>query len=84
MEIGWPATIALLSAFGLLFASALTMVIRREEFELPLLFVAVTVQIGLHSLVDFSMQMPAVVFAYLFLAGLAFGGAARKGAVGAS
>ncbi len=80
MEIGWPATIALISAFGLLFVSAVTMSIRREEFELALLFVAATLQIGLHSLVDFSMQIPAVVFAYLFLAGLAFGSAARRGA----
>jgi O-antigen ligase len=78
MEIGWPATIALISAFGLLFAAAVSMSIRRDEFELALLFVAATVQVGLHSLVDFSMQMPAVVFAYLFLAGLAFGSAAQR------
>ena len=78
MEIGWPATIALISAFALVFASAVSMSIRREEPEVPLLFVAATVQVGLHSLVDFSMQMPAVVFAYVLLAGLAFGGAARK------
>ncbi|MBK5940064.1 O-antigen ligase family protein [Halochromatium roseum] len=78
LEIGWPATLALISAFGLLLAAALRMILQRDEFEFALLFVVATVQIGLHSLVDFSMQMPAVVFAYLFLAGLAFGGMPRN------
>lgn len=78
MEIGWPATIALVSAFALLLVTAVAMAARRQEYELPLLFVAATVQVGLHSLVDFSMQMPAVVFAYLFLAGAAFGSAAQR------
>ncbi|MEA1048997.1 O-antigen ligase family protein [Lamprobacter modestohalophilus] len=75
MELGWPATIALLGAFGLLLGTALVMSAQRQEFELALLFVAATVQVGLHSLADFSMQMPAVVLAYLFLAGAAFGSA---------
>lgn len=78
MEIGYPATIALVGAFVLVFVSAVVMSVRRQEFELALLFVAATVQIGLHSLVDFSMQMPAVAMAYLFLAGAAFGGKARQ------
>lgn len=77
MEIGWPATLILLSAFLLMLISALKASIQRQEFEFSLLFVAATVQIGLHSLVDFSMQMPAVVFAYLFLTGLAFGSSVR-------
>ncbi|MEA3641106.1 MAG: O-antigen ligase family protein [Lamprobacter sp.] len=77
MEIGWPATLVLVGAFVLMLVSALMAAIQRQEFELALLFVAATVQIGLHSLVDFSMQMPAVVFAYLLLAGLAFGSSAR-------
>jgi hypothetical protein len=78
MEIGWPATIALISAFGLMFVGALMMLVQREEFELSLLFLAATVQVGLYALVDFSMQMPAVVLAYLFLAGLAFGSASQR------
>jgi O-antigen ligase len=78
MELGWPATIALVGAFALLLGTALTMSAQRQEFELALLFVAATVQVGLHSLADFSMQMPAVVLAYLFLAGAAFGSAPQR------
>ncbi|WP_323696878.1 O-antigen ligase family protein [Thiorhodovibrio litoralis] len=78
MEIGWPATLVLLSAFLLMLASALKLYLSRTDFELALLFIAATVQIGVHALVDFSMQMPAVVFAYLFLAGAAFGASRRR------
>lgn len=78
MELGWPATMTLLGTFGLLLGTALVMSAQRQEFELALLFVAATVQVGLHSLADFSMQMPAVVLAYLFLAGAAFGSAPQR------
>ncbi|MBK1705932.1 O-antigen ligase family protein [Halochromatium glycolicum] len=78
MELGWPATIALMGAFALLLGTALVMSAQRQELELALLFVAATVQVGLHALVDFSMQMPAVVLAYLFLAGAAFGSAPQR------
>ncbi|MFP4076678.1 MAG: hypothetical protein ACLFNA_05150 [Halochromatium sp.] len=78
------ATIVLLDAFMLLFVAALIASIQRQEFELSWLFVAATVQIGLHALVDFSMQMPAVVFAYLLLAGLAFGRSSARRRLGVS
>ncbi|TCT18719.1 O-antigen ligase family protein [Thiobaca trueperi] len=73
MTIGWPAALALMLAFLVPLLAAWNMSRRRTEIEPALLSVAATVQIAVHSTVDFSMQMPAVVFAYLLLALAAFG-----------
>ncbi|MBK1719639.1 O-antigen ligase family protein [Thiocystis violacea] len=68
MDVGWPAAMAVFLAFLLLLLVAWRLSRRRSEFEFALLSFAATVQIGIHSAVDFSMQIPAVVFAYLLLA----------------
>lgn len=73
MDLGWPAALAMFSAFLLVLTAAWRASRVRGEIELALLSVAATVQIGVHSVVDFSMQMPAVVFAYLTVALAALG-----------
>lgn len=73
MGIGWPAATAMFAAFAILLASAWRMRRGRGQFEPALLSAAATVQVAVHATVDFSLQMPAVVFAYLFLALAAFG-----------
>lgn len=73
MDVGCPAALVVFSAFLILLVSAWRLSRRRGEFEPALLSVAVTVQVGIHSMVDFSLQIPAVMFAYLFLALAGFG-----------
>lgn len=68
MDVGWPAAGMIVAGFLILLIVAWQASRRRTEYEFALLSVAATVQIGIHSAVDFSMQMPAVVFAYLVVA----------------
>lgn len=68
MDVGWPAAIAMVMSFLLLLVAAWHASRVRTQYELALLAVAATVQIGVHSTVDFSMQIPAVVYAYLLVA----------------
>lgn len=68
MDVGWPAAIAMITAFILVLVAGWRASRSLKEYELALLSVAATVQIGVHSAVDFSMQMPAVVYAYLLVA----------------
>jgi len=68
LELGVPATAAMLLAVvwlvGLCWRELRA---RRRGAVLPCIAVAVSFQVGLHSLVDFSMQVPAVAIAYLIL-----------------
>ncbi|NKN34564.1 O-antigen ligase family protein [Marichromatium bheemlicum] len=73
MDVGWPAALAMFAAFALLLVRAWQVSRRRHEYELALLGVAATVQVAVHATVDFSLQMPAVVYAYLLLALLGAG-----------
>jgi len=68
LELGLPAAAAMLFALawlvGLCFRELRA---RRRGAIFPCIAVAVTIQLGLHSLVDFSMQVPAVMVAYMIL-----------------
>jgi len=68
MDVGWPAALMVFLAVALLFIFAWYLSRRRTDYEYALLSVAATTQIAIHSSVDFSMQMPAVVFGYLCIA----------------
>lgn len=70
-EIGIPATVALNLAILLLaWQCLLGMRKRRQSHIIPAIGVAATILVGLHSLVDFSLQMPAVSALYAFILGL--------------
>lgn len=72
MELGLPATPLLFLAIGALFARCLIGVrIRRLDAIYPSIGVAATVLVAAHSLVDFSLQIPAVAAAYTLLMGAA-------------
>ncbi len=65
MTAGIPATAIFLSVFLLVVAALLSALkSSREHGSLIIVGLACTVQLGAHSLVDFSMQMPAVSFLY--------------------
>jgi hypothetical protein len=68
MELGVPAASAMLLAVMLLVGTAWhELRARRRGAIFPCIAVAVSLQVGLHSLLDFGMQVPAVVIAYLSL-----------------
>lgn len=73
IELGLPAALCLNAAIALLaygcLKGALT---RRRSWAMPALGVAATTLVALHSLVDFSLQIPAVSLLYAFIMGLAF------------
>jgi O-antigen ligase len=65
MELGMPAAAGLLIAIGLLVMTCWRELrARRRGAIFPCIAVAVSLQVGLHSLLDFSLQVPAVVIAY--------------------
>lgn len=72
MELGVPAAGALVVAV-LYLAGICFMGVRRRKRGVvyPALGVGATVLVGVHSLVDFSLQIPAVAVTYCFLLGLA-------------
>jgi O-antigen ligase len=73
LELGIPAAallmLAILIAAGICVYGALT---RNREEIFPVIGVAATVIVGLHSLADFSLQIPAVAFAFAFILGTAY------------
>lgn len=71
VELGIPATVALYAAPLLLFVLCLKGIfIRRRDKIFPLVGVAATVLVGVHALVDFSLQIPAVAVTYAAILGL--------------
>ena len=72
LELGLPAAASLFLALG-----GLTLMCWRGGIErardkhFALLGVAASVLVGLHSLVDFSLQIPAVTVSYMYLMGIA-------------
>lgn len=68
MDLGWPMAILMMMSFVLLLVAGWRASRTRTDYEFALLSVAATIQIAVHSALDFSMQMPAVVFAYLLVA----------------
>ena len=72
LELGLPAALALNIAIFLLALIAYRGVrARRRHKSFPALGVAATLLVGLHALVDFSLQIPAVAVLYAFMMGLA-------------
>jgi O-antigen ligase len=68
LELGLPAAAAILCALVWLVGLCLRELrARRRGAIFPCIAIAVTLQLGLHSLVDFSMQVPAVMVAYMIL-----------------
>ena len=72
LELGVPAALAL---FGSIAACAricwLGIRRRRQHRVYPMIGVAVTALVATHAWVDFSLQIPAISYAYAFLLGLA-------------
>ena len=71
VELGLPATILLYGGMALLLGYLVAGVFRRRRNRIfPLFAAASTVLVGLHALVDFSVQIPAVAVAYAAIMGL--------------
>ncbi len=71
-ELGWPVALAQFIVIGALFIVCLNGWRRREgEGVFPALGMAATVLVAVHSLVDFSLQMPATAIAYAAIMGAA-------------
>ena len=70
-ELGIPATVLLYLAPLLLFLFCLRgAFVRRKEKVFPLLAVSATVLVAVHSLMDFSLQIPAVAVTYAMILGM--------------
>ncbi len=70
MELGLPAGIALMAAVGSLAILCLLGLIRRRRGLLtPAVGLATSVLLGLHALVDFSLQNPSVASLYALILG---------------
>ncbi len=68
LDLGLPAAAAILLALAWIVCLCLRELrARRRGAIMPCIAVAVTVQLGLHSMVDFSMQVPAVMVSYMIL-----------------
>ncbi len=71
-ELGLPAALALFTAIAGLTLTCLRGVQRRwRDWAYPALGVAASVLVGVHALVDFSLQLPAVAILYATIMGLA-------------
>ena len=71
-ELGVPAAFILVAALGLVFLMCVKGVAnRRRNVVLPAIGIGATVLLGLHSVVDFSLQIPGITASYAFLLGLA-------------
>lgn len=72
LELGIPAAFLLFSSvIGMAVLSIMGIATRRRNVIFPAVGVSVTVLIGLHSLLDFSMQIPAIAVTYFAIMGLA-------------
>ncbi|HLJ20638.1 MAG TPA: O-antigen ligase family protein, partial [Stellaceae bacterium] len=70
LELGIPAALLLLSAPAvLLFTCVRGVIRRRRDAIIPAIGSAATVLVGLHSLIDFSLQIPAVATSFYLLLG---------------
>ena len=71
IELGIPAALMLLTALVLLISCCVSGIWRRKRHEIfSVLALSASVTVGLHSLADFSMQIPAVAATYAALLGL--------------
>ena len=73
LDLGVPAAAMLCLAVVIIAVQCgLGVLRRRRDFVYPALALAVSVQVGVHSLVDFSLQIPAVAATYALVLGLGF------------
>jgi O-antigen ligase len=71
-ELGVPAALALFAAIGGLAVTCWNGVRRRHrDWAYPAVGVAATVLVGVHALLDFSLQIPAVAILYACIMGIA-------------
>lgn len=71
LELGIPATLLLLLALAMIAVIALRgLRVRRRGQMFPMLGLAALTTVGVHSLVDFSLEIPAVAVAFSGLAGV--------------
>ena len=71
-ELGIPAAIAVVLSVLLLAGTTALAAVRRENWMIPTASAAVVLAGGVHSLVDFSLQIPAIVMMMLLILALGF------------
>ena len=72
LELGLPAAFLLNMAIGLIALRTVVGAVRRKRNKLlPALGIGATILVGIHSLVDFSLQIPAVTILYACIMGVA-------------
>ncbi len=72
LELGIPASAALVLAIGWIMIICISAVLRhRSKAFLPCLGISATVMAGLHATVDYSLQIPAVAMTYAAILGAA-------------
>jgi O-antigen ligase len=72
MEMGLPAAISMFGIFaGFLYLTYSGVRVRRRSVIYPCIGFSATILVALHSLVDFSLQIPAVAITYSFIIGAA-------------
>jgi O-antigen ligase len=73
VELGWPATMALIGSMVWIISQCMRgIVIRRRNGMYPALAVAASAMLGLHALLDFSLQISGVTIPYLALLGVGY------------
>ena len=72
LELGLPFAICLFAAvFGLSLLCFRGLRRRRRNRHYPAIGIATTLLVAVHSLIDFSLQIPAVAVSYAFVMGIA-------------
>jgi O-antigen ligase len=73
LELGWVGFILLMGAILLIIGTILSGIVRRRRDTIyPIVGLGTTVLIGTHSMLDFSVQMPAIAVIYSAILGVAF------------
>jgi O-antigen ligase len=80
LELGWPAALALYAGLGLLLLRCLQGLFRRRRPVHAAVLASCSVLVAVHSLVDFSLEMPANAVTYALLLGIGCAQAVRGGA----
>lgn len=71
-DLGFPAAFCLFLAMaGLALTCFRGVTMRRRDWIFPVVGVSASVLVGVHAMLDFSLQIPAVAFLYAFIMGLA-------------